>query len=105
MSTYISQYEVLSPWADVDPIPLKGITPRLSDLNNKNIGLFVNDKKAARPIQNVVERKLKERYPTLTFSYFHPGRGAEAEDVEKGEKVTLEQWVKSVDAVILAVGD
>ncbi len=105
MSTGGNLYEVLSPWAEVDPIPLKGITPRLSDLKNKKIGLFVNDKRASRPIQTVVERKLKERFPTLTFSYFHPGRGAEAEDVEKGEKVSLENWVKSVDAVVLAVGD
>ena len=26
-----SQYEVLSPWADVDPIPLRGISPRISE--------------------------------------------------------------------------
>jgi hypothetical protein len=52
----------------------------------------------------VVERKLKERYPTLKVSYFHPP-GAEAEDVEKREKRSLESWVKGVDAVVLAVGD
>jgi hypothetical protein len=100
-----SQYEVLSPWAEVDPIPLKGITPRLSDLKGKNIGLLINGKRASRPILSVVERKLKERYPTAIFSYFHPGSGAEAEDVEKREKLTLATWVKTVDAVVLAVGD
>jgi ABC-type lipopolysaccharide export system ATPase subunit len=105
MNTNGSQYEVLSPWAEVDPIPLKGITPRLSDLKGKNIGLFINGKRASRPILAVVERKLKERYPAATFSYFHPGSSAEAEEVEKREKVTLATWVKTVEAVVLAVGD
>jgi ABC-type lipopolysaccharide export system ATPase subunit len=62
------QYEVLSPWAEVDPIPLKGLTPRLPELNGKNIGLLINGKRASRPILSVVERKFKERYPTATFS-------------------------------------
>ncbi len=100
-----SQYEVLSPWAEVDPIPLKGITPRLADLNGKKIGLLINGKRASRPILGVVERNLKARYPSLNISYFHPGGGAEAEDVEKREKTSLESWVKGVDAIVLAVGD
>ncbi len=99
------KYEVMSPWAEVDPISLKGISPRLSSLNGKTIGLFVDGKRAARPIQSVVERELKKRFPALNISYFHPGYGAEAEDVEKQEKTTLESWVKGVDGVVLAVGD
>ena len=35
------QYEVLSPWAEVDPIPLRGISPRIKTLAGKKIGLFV----------------------------------------------------------------
>jgi hypothetical protein len=105
LSTNNIQYEVLSPWAEVDPIPLKGISPRLPDLNSKTIGLFINGKRAARPVQSVVERELKKRYPALNISYFHPGYGAEAEDVEKQEKTSLEKWVQGVDAVVLAVGD
>ncbi len=99
------QYEVLSPWAEVDPITLKGISPRLSDLNGKKIGLLINGKRASRPILSVVERELKNKYPALAISYFNPGGGAEAEDVEKREKTNLENWVKGVDAVVLAVGD
>ena len=34
------QYEVLNPWAEVDPIPLKGIAPRVADLTGKTMGLF-----------------------------------------------------------------
>ena len=105
MSTNSSLYEVLSPWAEVDPVLLKGISPRLSDLNDKTIGLFINGKRASRPIQSVVERELKKRFPAITISYFYPGYGAEAEDVEKHEKTSMQKWVQGVDAVILAVGD
>ena len=33
-----SSFEVLSPWAEVDPVPLKGISPRLKSLEGKKIG-------------------------------------------------------------------
>jgi hypothetical protein len=99
------QYEVLSPWAEIDPVPRRGISPRLSGLNGKNIGLFTNGKRASHPIQAVIERKLKERYPALNFSYFEPATGPEADDVEKREKSSLQDWAKGVDAVVLAVGD
>jgi hypothetical protein len=105
LSTNNNQYEVLSPWAEADPVALKGISPRLSDLSGKTIGLFINGKRASRPIQLVVERELKKRFPTINISYFHPGYGAEAEDVEKHEKTSMQEWVQGVDAVVLAVGD
>jgi hypothetical protein len=31
------QYDVLSPWAEVDPLPLRGISPRLDSLSGKKI--------------------------------------------------------------------
>jgi hypothetical protein len=40
--------EVLSPWVEVDPIPLRGISPRIDNLAGKKIGLFVNYKRAAQ---------------------------------------------------------
>lgn len=100
-----SQYEVLSPWAEIDPIPLQGISPRLTDLNGKHIGLLANGKRASHPIQAVVARQLKARYPDIRLSNFEPDTGAEADEVERREKSSLENWAKGVDAVILAVGD
>jgi hypothetical protein len=105
------QYEVLSPWADVDPVPLRGITPRLTDLAGKTIGLFENQKVAAKPILTEVEAKLKERYPTCKFSWYvappdtGPTSGAPMEQVESKYKAKFEEWVKGVDAVVAAVGD
>ncbi|MFC2021379.1 hypothetical protein ACFLU1_06345 [Chloroflexota bacterium] len=96
-----SQYEVLSPWADVDPLSPKGISPRINDLAGKKIGMFVNPKRAGRPILETAGRKLKERYPTVEFVEFVP----KEHQVTIEEKPEFEKWVKGVDAVIGAVGD
>ena len=94
------QYQVLSPWAEVDPIALKGIAPRLSDLSNKRIGLFSNFKIAAGPIMDTVETLLNQKFPSLQFSRFnfvHNLWVGETEDKER-----FEDWLKGVDAVVAA---
>jgi len=99
-----SQYEVLSPWAEVDPIPLRGISPRVTNLAGKKIGLFRNFKRAARPILTVVETKLKERFPTTEFSWFDStGNNVLETETENKEKFTA--WAKGIDAAVVAVGD
>ena len=40
-------FDVLSPWAETDPRPLQGISPRLRELRGKRIGLFANYKRAS----------------------------------------------------------
>src|SRR5207253_9809052 len=55
-------YEVLSPWAEVDPVPQKGISPRLPELSGRRIGLFHNNKVAARPNLDAVEAELRSRF-------------------------------------------
>lgn len=108
-------YEVLSPWAEVDPVPLKGIAPRLSDLNGKKIGLFTMIyKRASTPILKVVEKRLKEKYPTTEFKWFEDPYSLIIADMERASdnffvskemKDDFEAWVKGVDAVVGAVGD
>jgi hypothetical protein len=108
-----SQFEVLSPWAEVDPVAIKGLSPRLTSLKGKTIGLLYNWKMAGVSIEKVVERKLKEIYPTIkTTWFFLPERmcdlGAEKGDqaylgVER--KAELINWINGVDAVVAAVGD
>ena len=101
-----NQFEVLSPWADVDPLPLKGISPRVKDLAGKKIGLAYNFKGAAHPIQTVVERKLKERYPTSEISWFYIlSRNEQSPEDMKRFETEYAKWAKGVDTVITAVGD
>ena len=98
------QYEVLNPWAEVDPIPLRGISPRLIDLNGKTVGLFATvHKSQARPILTVVERKLMERFPSLKFSWFLFDFNVDI--TETKDKARLEEWIKGIDAVVTALGD
>ena len=99
-----ASYEVLSPWAEADPKPLKGISPRLADLAGRKIGLLCNNKRAAPLILNVVERILKERYPASEASWFY-SRTFSVSSLEPDRKEEFEDWIKGVDAVVAAVGD
>lgn len=99
-----ASYEVLSPWAEADPKPLNGISPRLADLAGKKIGLLCNNKRAAPLILDVTERLLKERYPTCQTSRFN-SRSFSVSALEPDRKGEFEDWIKGVDAVVASVGD
>ena len=99
-----NQYEVLNPWAEVDPVAPRGICPRVADLEGKTVGLFSSTfKVASRPVSMVVEKRLKERFPDLKFSYFDSEFNLEV--MESEEKDRFEEWVKGVDTVVMSVGD
>src|SRR5512143_2820873 len=98
-----NQYQVLSPWADVDPVPLKSISPRLSDLSGKRIGLYANSKIAALPTLAVVEERLKERYPGIQFTRFERIPNVSVAEIDRWEK--FQEWVEQVDGVVLSHGD
>ena len=97
-------YEVLSPWAEADAVSLRGISPRLGDLRGKRIGLLCNIKRAARPILTVVERKLKERFPTCEITWY-PGQSMSVSELEPQNRTKFEDWINGIDAVVAAVGD
>ena len=97
------QYRILSPWAEVDPVPLQGITPRLPELRGRRIGLFHNGKVAAAPILDAVESELRSRVDGVDFARF--GRRENLEVAETPARERYEEWVREVDAVVLAVGD
>jgi hypothetical protein len=100
-----SKYEVLSPWAEADPIRLKGLSaPRVENLAGKKIGLFVNYKRAAKPIAESLEKRLKTMYPDAQISYFYSPEW-NVSVVETKNKDKFEAWAKGVNAVILSVGD
>ncbi|MGD9158131.1 MAG: hypothetical protein PVG39_06985 [Desulfobacteraceae bacterium] len=98
------KFEVLSPWADADPIPFRGISPRLDRLSGKKIGLFVNSKRAAMPISKSVDSRLKEMYPDIQTIVFHSTE-PNVNEIETKNKKKFTEWVKGVDAVIALVGD
>jgi hypothetical protein len=97
-------YEVLSPWAEADPVPLKGLSPRLDKLDGKKIGLLCNNKRAAPLVLEATEKLLKQRFPTAATSYFY-ARSFSVSSLEKDREGEFNDWLKGVDAVIAAVGD
>ncbi len=96
-------FEALNPWADADPVPLRGISTRLTDLAGKKVGLFCDHKRTAKPILALVRDKLKARFPTIQFVDFMYRENLEI--VGTTDKARFEEWLKGVDAVILAYGD
>lgn len=98
------EYEVLCPWADVDPLPLRGIAPRVIDLAGKKVGFLTNKKAVALSILTIVERKLKERFPTLKTSWFR-GQTFSVSEIETERKPQFEEWLNGLDAVVSASGD
>jgi len=99
-----SLFEVLSPWAEADPIPLKGLAPRLTALSGKKIGLLRNNKRSGEPILTVASRILKERYPDIEFSWFR-GNTFSVSELEKERLKEFDDWIQSVDAVLAATAD
>ena len=100
----VASFEVLSPWAEADPIPLRGLAPRLDKLDGKKIGLLSNNKRAAPLILDVTEKLLKEKYPSIKVSRFS-ARTFSVSSLEKDREKEFNDWLMEVDAVIAAVGD
>ena len=99
-----NNFEVLSPWAEIDVIPPRGIQPRITELANKKIGLFIDSKRSATPMLKMVEKAIAARSPSTTFSYFYSIVINEPA-YETNKKDEFEDWLKGVDAVVAAVGD
>jgi hypothetical protein len=98
------QYEVLNPWAEVDPIPLRGISPRIESLAGKKIGLFANFKRAAVPVAESVEKRLGGMYTDASFSTYHSTLpNVNEAETKNGDKFIA--WVKSVDTIVAVVAD
>jgi hypothetical protein len=97
-------YEVLSPWAEADPVPYRAINPRPNDLTGKKIGLFCNTKRVAQPTLKVVEDRIKKKYPSAAISWFYNLTPNET-IIEQDKKDEFEDWLKGVDVIIAAYGD
>ncbi len=110
MKSQNCEYNVLNPWAEAELQSLRGLSPSLEGLEGKTIGLLYNAKVSAKPILSVIEKELKNRFPTLKTSWYdarphtltgkHVGVEQEPED-----RPRFKEWVSEVDAVIGAVGD
>jgi hypothetical protein len=98
-------YEVLSPWAEADQKPLHGIVPRIPNLAGRRIGLFASNKPAAPRIMDILEHKLRTRFPTSEVVRFNAEESFLIVQTAGKNKHHFEEWLAGVDAVAAAVGD
>ena len=98
------RYTVLSPWAEVDQSNLYGLSPRLSDMNGKTIGMFGDFMNVATYMLQVVEKHILEKYPEAKFSYYR--YTVETTDIAKDAEAlkTFQPWLESVDCVLAFYG-
>ena len=99
-----NQYGVLSPWAEADPKPFKGISSRLTSLTGKKIGLFQNFKQASKQMATTIGEIITERYPGLETSLYD-STDQNALETETDNKEKYEKWAEGIDAAILLVGN
>ena len=98
-------YEVLSPWAEVDRSVSAVMRPRIKDLKGKTIGLFSHFKEHSPLILKEVERQLKKKFPSAKFSHYQYVRDTTEIINDDKNKPSFMEWLKGVDAVISAYGD
>jgi hypothetical protein len=98
-------YEVRSPWAEADPIPLRGISPRPADLAALKIGLFASSKPAAPRIMAALEEQMRARYPNVRTSRYNAEEGFILLQMAGRSRERFIEWVKGVDAIVASVGD
>ena len=89
--------EVLNPRGEVDPPKTLGISPRVTTLAGKRIGLYDNGKEGFSDFLNVIEQLLKDKYPTATIVRFG---GA----FDCGDALAA-KIAKSADTVLYGSGD
>jgi hypothetical protein len=98
-------YEVLNPWAEVDPVQPRPLNPRVTSLEGKTIGLYSFFKQHAPFIMKEVEQQLQQRFPTAKFKHFqYPVHVVEIMQ-DDDYKADFEEFVRSVDTVITGNGD
>lgn len=88
---------VLNPQGEIDQSMVKGVTPRVPDLAGKTIGLYWNGKPDGDLFSDVIEARLKKKFPEVNvLRYNGPG--------DLGETMAP-KIAKEVDALMYGVGD
>ena len=98
-------YEVLSPWAEADPVPLKGPRPAAGQAgwqeNRAPAEQQAGRAADSRRCRAAAKRKIPYEVQISRFE----GRSFSVSSLEPERRAEFEDWLKGVDAVIAAVGD
>jgi len=99
------EYEVLSPWAEVDYSGAKGLSKRLDALDGKVIGLFAHFKEHSPLMLAEIANQLSAAYPTATFLPLQYPKDTKEIDHDPDFKPVFLDWLDKIDGVISAYGD
>jgi hypothetical protein len=90
-------FKMLNPRGEIEPPPTLTLTPRVTELAGKKIGLYWNGKGGTSVFFDTVEKLLKEKFPTVTVLRY-------AGAFDPGDKLAA-QIAKECDTFIDGVGD
>ncbi|MEM1542722.1 MAG: hypothetical protein QXF59_05715 [Candidatus Bathyarchaeia archaeon] len=99
------EYEVLNPCGEVDPLPLRGLNPRVKSLDGVTVGLFAGFKGHWFLILKEVARQLETRFPSTKFSFYEYPKDCVEIEQDDEYRPSFESWLKGVDTVISGHGD
>ncbi|HEY32967.1 MAG TPA: hypothetical protein G4O10_07665 [Dehalococcoidia bacterium] len=89
--------KVLNPRGEREAVSARGISPRLTEIEGKRVGLYWNGKQDGDYFWDTIEGLLKQKYPTAkVLRYNGPG--------DLGEALAA-RMAKEVDAFLYGVGD
>jgi hypothetical protein len=89
--------EVLNPRGEIEPPKSVGLSPRLTDLSDKTIGLYDIGKEGFAQFLDVTEKLLKQKYPSAKIKRYN---GA----FDIGQRLAV-KIAKEVDTVLYGSGD
>lgn len=89
--------DVLNPRGEIESDEVYGISPRVSDLAGKTVGLYSNGKGGVTRFLDLVEGNIKQRYPAINVKRYN---GA----FDVGDQLA-QQMATEVSAVVYGVGD
>jgi len=97
MSNEPVSLEVCNPRGEVEVPPVYSLSPRISDLTGRKIGLYSNGKHGVNFLFDALESLLKKRFSDLTTVRITGGFEIKNEDAA--------QFTSEIDGFIYAAGD
>ncbi len=91
--------EVLNPRGEIPASPVKGLSPRVSDLAGKTIGLFDNGKEGAEEFLIAIRELVSAKFPTANFLHLRKL------SVLQPDEALYNTAAQKCDVFVFAMGD
>ncbi len=99
------KYTVLSPWASSSCADPRGLSPRLSTLDGKTIGIYSHFKDQTPEIMKALAKVIEEHYPNTKFKFFQYAKDTTELINDPEGDAQVKEFLSGVDGVIAGMGD